>query len=127
MNWKPNHQGWNTFINFELRYGEVLNVREIYENYIRCHPGLDSWIKYATFEMKQGKENKVRGVYERAIKEIEIDARSESLVISFAQFETLCHEHVRARLIYKYALNLIPRSLSQNIFDNYMAFEKQYG
>ena len=31
MKWLPEEQNWYTYINFELRYKEVENVRNIYE------------------------------------------------------------------------------------------------
>lgn len=34
MEWQPDEQAWQTYINFELRYKEIDRARQIYERYI---------------------------------------------------------------------------------------------
>lgn len=31
MEWEPDEQAWNTFINFEMRYKEIDRARNIYQ------------------------------------------------------------------------------------------------
>lgn len=34
MKFEPDHEGWNAYIRFELRYNEIERARIIYENYV---------------------------------------------------------------------------------------------
>ena len=110
MKWLPEEQNWYTYINFELRYKEVENVRNIYERLSELNQKFNfsnnflslriflvvivvhlidvkHWIKYAKFEERYGYINRARAVYERAVEFFgEVDL-SESLFIAFAQFE----------------------------------------
>ena len=51
----------------------------------------------------------------------------EELFIKFAEFEEKVGEDARARAIYKYALDHIPRSQADNVYKRFVAFEKQHG
>lgn len=51
----------------------------------------------------------------------------ERLFISFAKFEENCREYERARTIYKYALDLIPKKDAEDLFKVYTHFEKRFG
>ena len=51
----------------------------------------------------------------------------EELFIKFAQFEEKCREPERARAIFKFALDHIPRAQAQNVYERFIAFEKQHG
>jgi tetratricopeptide (TPR) repeat protein len=37
MQWHPDEQAWQAYINFELRYQEMDKVRAIYERFVMCH------------------------------------------------------------------------------------------
>lgn len=51
----------------------------------------------------------------------------EELFIKFAEFEEKCKEPERARAIYKYALDHIPKGQAQDVYKRFVAFEKQHG
>ena len=51
----------------------------------------------------------------------------ENLYVSFAKFEEGSREYERARTIYKYALEHIPKQEAQHLFKAYTQFEKRYG
>lgn len=51
----------------------------------------------------------------------------EELFIKFAEFEEKCKEPERARAIYKYALDHIPKAQAQDVYKKFVAFEKQHG
>lgn len=55
------------------------------------------------------------------------DANDEQLFIAFAKFEERCKEHERARVIYKYALDHIPKQHAQELYRMFTSFEKQHG
>lgn len=51
----------------------------------------------------------------------------EELFIKFAEFEEKCKEVDRARAIYKYALDHIPKHQADAVYQRFVAFEKQHG
>uniref|UniRef100_A0A8C9ZFF4 Crooked neck-like protein 1 n=1 Tax=Sander lucioperca TaxID=283035 RepID=A0A8C9ZFF4_SANLU len=126
MEWEPDEQAWHSYINFELRYKEVDKARTIYERYI-LSGGVKNWIKYARFEERHGYIAHSRKVYERAVEffgEVHVD---ENLFVAFAKFEETQKEFERVRVIYKYALDRIPKHQAQELFKFYTMFEKKFG
>uniref|UniRef100_A0A8C7Z5T2 Crooked neck-like protein 1 n=1 Tax=Oryzias sinensis TaxID=183150 RepID=A0A8C7Z5T2_9TELE len=114
MEWEPDEQAWHSYINFELRYKEV-------------DKALKNWIKYARFEEKHGYIAHSRKVYERAAEFYGEDHVNENLFVAFAKFEEMQKEFERVRVIYKYALDKIPKNQAQELFKNYTMFEKKFG
>lgn len=51
----------------------------------------------------------------------------EEFFLRFAEFEEIVKEHERARAIYKYALDQLPRGAAQQLYARFVAFEKQHG
>lgn len=127
MEWQPEEQAWHSYINFELRYKEVDRARSIYERFVIVHPDVKNWIKYARFEEKHGYIAHARKVYERAVEFFGEDYMDENLFVAFARFEENQKESERVRVIYKYALDRIPKQQAQELFKNYTIFEKKYG
>ncbi len=56
-----------------------------------------------------------------------IPLMQEELFIKFAEFEERCKEHDRARAIYRYALDHIPKNQADAVYQRFVAFEKQHG
>uniref|UniRef100_A0A3B4UF81 Crooked neck pre-mRNA splicing factor 1 n=1 Tax=Seriola dumerili TaxID=41447 RepID=A0A3B4UF81_SERDU len=128
MEWEPDEQAWHSYINFELRYKEVDKARTIYERYILLFLfSLKNWIKYARFEEKHGYIAHSRKVYERAVEFFGEEHVDENLFVAFARFEETQKEFERVRVIYKYALDRIPKHQAQELFKNYTMFEKKFG
>lgn len=118
------------------------------------HPEVKNWIKYANFEDKHGYIARGRKVFERGVEFFGEEHISENLYVAFARFEekqkevrpafTLSNKHKsscrflltcslcvfqfeRVRVIYKYALDRIPKQQAQELFKNYTVFEKRFG
>ncbi|KAF0023963.1 hypothetical protein F2P81_024593 [Scophthalmus maximus] len=133
MEWEPEEQAWHSYINFELRYKEVDKARTIYERYILlwafsvCCGRMKNWIKYARFEEKHGYIAHSRKVFERAVEFFGEEYVNENLFVAFARFEEAQKEMERVRVIYKYALDRIPKQQAQELFKNYTMFEKKFG
>ncbi|XP_063976265.1 protein crooked neck [Diachasmimorpha longicaudata] len=127
MEWEPDEQAWQTYINFELRYKEIDRARSIYEKFVTVHPEVKHWIKYARFEESHGFINGARKVYERAVWFYGDENIDEKLFIAFAKFEEGQKEHERTRVIYKYALDRLPKDKTQEIYKAYTIHEKKYG
>lgn len=127
MEWQPEEQAWQTYINFELRYKEIDRARSIYERFVMIHPDVKNWIKYARFEENHGFINGARQVFERAVTFFEGDHMDEKLFVAFARFEEGQKEHDRTRVIYKYALEHLPKDRTNELYKSYTIHEKKYG
>ncbi|CAJ0586285.1 unnamed protein product, partial [Mesorhabditis spiculigera] len=128
MDWEPQEQAWNTYINFELRYKEIDRARTIYQRYLHVH-GVDpkNWIKYARFEERHGFYGNARAAFERAMEYFGEDNIDEHLLVSFALFEERQKEHERARVIYKYGIDRLPQDRQKEIYKYYTQHEKKFG
>ncbi|CAG0888296.1 unnamed protein product [Cyprideis torosa] len=127
MEWQPDEQPWLTYIKFELRYKEIARARAIYERFVMTHPDMKNWIKYARFEERHGYVSSARKVFERAVEFFGEEYMDEQLFQAFAKFEENQKEHDRARTIYKYALEHIPKDKCQELYREYTIHEKKYG
>ncbi|KAL2178581.1 uncharacterized protein P884DRAFT_291063 [Thermothelomyces heterothallicus CBS 202.75] len=131
MKWEPDEDAWNAYIKLEKRYGEYDRARQIFRLFTAVHPQPRTWLKWAKFEEEYGTSDMVREVFQTAIQTIaetlgdnEVDER---LFIAFARFEARQKEYERARAIYKFGLDNLPRSRSMNLHAQYTTFEKQFG
>lgn len=111
---------------------------------------MKNWIKYARFEERHGYVALSRKVYERAVEFFGEEHVDENLFVAFARFEetqkeascvgtfwvdfsrsvsdsVLSSQFERVRVIYKYALDRIPKHQAQELFKNYTMFEKKFG
>jgi crooked neck len=114
-------------VKMETRYKEWERVRKVYERYAQCHPSVKAWVRWAKFEMGLGEVGKAREVYGAAVEAMEHEVDVDQLYVKFAQFEELCKEHDRARAIYKYALDNLPKDKATGVYQSFMTFEKQHG
>ncbi|XP_075225351.1 pre-mRNA splicing factor crn [Lycorma delicatula] len=127
MEWEPDEQAWLTYIKFELRYKEIDRARMIYDKFVVVHPQVSNWIKYARFEEQHGFISGARYVFERAVEFFGEETLDEKLFVAFAKFEEGQREHDRARIIYKYALDHIPKEHTAELYKAYTIHEKKYG
>ncbi|OTB19569.1 hypothetical protein K445DRAFT_18119 [Daldinia sp. EC12] len=127
MAWEPDEAAWSAYIKLEKRYGEYQRAREIFERFTIVHPEPRNWIKWAKFEEEYGTSDLVREVFGAAVEALGDEFVDERLFIAYARFETKLKEYERARAIYKYALDRLPRSKSMGLHKAYTTFEKQYG
>ncbi|VDM97122.1 unnamed protein product [Thelazia callipaeda] len=128
MEWEPPEQAWQTYINFELRYKEIDRARTIWQRFLHVHGhNVKQWLRYAKFEERFGYIGNSRVIYERALEYFGDENLSEALLIAFAQFEERQKEHERARVIYRYGLDRLPASSTEEIFKHYTIHEKKYG
>ncbi|KAF7993240.1 hypothetical protein HCN44_006300 [Aphidius gifuensis] len=127
MEWQPDEQAWLTYIKFELRYKEIDRAKNIYEKFVITHPQVKNWVKYAKFEETHGFISRARSVFEKAVTFYGDENIDEKLILSFAKFEEGQKEHERTRIIYKYALDKLPKDKTQEIYKAYTIHEKKYG
>ncbi|KAK7228489.1 hypothetical protein V2G26_000659 [Clonostachys chloroleuca] len=127
MQWQPDEAAWSAYIKLEKRYGEYDRAREIFRNFTMVHPEPRNWIKWAKFEEENGTSDLVREVFGDAVESLGDDFADEKLFIAYARFESKLKEYERARAIYKYALDRLPRSKSMALHKAYTTFEKQFG
>lgn len=127
MSWEPDEAAWSSYIKMEKRYGEMQRARAILERFTAVHPEPKNWIKWARFEEENGTSDLVREVYGMAVETLGDDFMDEKLFMAYAKFEARLKEYERARAIYKFALDRMPRSKSINLHKSYTTFEKQFG
>lgn len=127
IGWEPDEAAWSAYIKMECRYREFDRARGILERFTVVHPEPKNWIKWARFEEENGTSDLVRDVFGSAIEALGDDFMDEKLFMAYAKFEAKLKEYERARAIYKYALDRMPRSRSANLHKAYTTFEKQYG
>ncbi|TKY85789.1 hypothetical protein EX895_005329 [Sporisorium graminicola] len=131
MAWEPEEKAWHAYINLEVRYEELDRASAIWERAVTCHPTSKQWIRWAKFEEDRGDLEKARVVFQMALDYIGEDEeameKAQGVFTAFAKMETRLKEYERARVIYKYALERLPRSKSEGIYSSYTRFEKQFG
>ncbi|KAK2063865.1 TPR-like protein [Colletotrichum caudatum] len=127
MQWQPDEAAWSAYIKLEKRYGEYDRARDIFRAFTLVHPEPRNWIKWARFEEEFGTSDMVRDVFGTAIEELGDEFVDEKLFIAYARYEAKLKEYERARAIYKYALDRLPRSRSMALHKAYTTFEKQFG
>jgi crooked neck len=127
MKWEPDDNSWNSYVKFEVRADEIVRARGIHERYLDCHVTLRSYLKVARWEERQDQLKLARTIYERALHELPEDEKTEELFIMFAHFEERCRETERCRTIYKFALDNIPKALAQDLYQEFIQFEKKHG
>ncbi|WFD00672.1 NineTeen Complex (NTC) component [Malassezia yamatoensis] len=131
MSWDPDERAWNAYIAFELRYKELDRASSVWERAVTCHPEPKLWIRWAKFEEERDQLEKARNVFHMALDFFGEDEtaleRAQTVFTAFAKMETRQAEYDRARTIYKYALQRLPRAKSEGIYASYTRFEKQFG
>ena len=128
MRWEPAEDAWGAYIKMERRYGEIGRARAIFERFVQVHPSSQNYLKWARFEEENADAENVREVFQLAMEAFgEGEFMDEKIYISFARYETRLKEYERARTIYKYALDRLPRSKSEELYKAYTTFEKQFG
>ncbi|KAG8533229.1 NineTeen Complex (NTC) component [Bacidia gigantensis] len=127
MSWEPDEAAFSAYINLEKRYGEYDRARGIFERFTVVHPEPRNWLKWARFEEENGTSELVREVFGTAVETLGEDFMDESIFQAYGRFEAKLKEYERARAIYKYALDRLPRSKAMKLHKAYTTFEKQFG
>ncbi|CAB10088.1 Prp19 complex subunit Cwf4 [Schizosaccharomyces pombe] len=127
LKWEPDENCWMSYIRMERRYHENERARGIYERFVVVHPEVTNWLRWARFEEECGNAANVRQVYLAAIDALGQEFLNERFFIAFAKFEIRQKEYERARTIFKYAIDFMPRSKSMELYKEYTHFEKQFG
>ena len=128
IEWEPPEQAWQTYINFELRYKEIDRARSVYQRFLHVHgTNVQNWIKYAKFEERNGYIGNARAAYERAMEYFGEEDINETVLVAFALFEERQKEHERARAIFKYGIDNLPSTRTEEIFKHYTQHEKKFG
>jgi len=128
MEFHPNEQAWLSYIKFEIRHNNIEGARALYERFTLDHLTLDAYLKYAKFETRHGSVAHARRIFERVQEELTEEERADAgYFTTFAHFEERNKEYDRARAIYQYALDHLPKDKARDLYDQYVAFEKSYG
>ncbi|TPP64420.1 Crooked neck protein 1 [Fasciola gigantica] len=128
------NQFWYKYTYMEEMLGNIAGARQVFERWMEWQPEEQAWHAYINFELRYKELNQARLVYERyilflstAVEFFGADNPQSRLLIEFARFEERQKEHDRARVIYKYALDNLPKEECQEIYKAYTLHEKKYG
>lgn len=131
MSWEPDEKAWDAYIGLEVRYNEMERASDIWRRKINVHSEPKQFIRWAKFEEDRGAIEQARNVFAQAMEffgeEPERMEYAQTVYTAFAKMETRLREFERARVIYKFALDRLPRTKSSGVFASYTRFEKQYG
>ncbi|GFY84958.1 crooked neck protein, putative [Actinidia rufa] len=123
-------QVWYKYIHMEQMLRNFAGARQIFERWMEWEPDLEgwlsyvrAWIRYAKFEMKSGEIAKARSCYERAVENLAEDEAGEEIFLAFAEFEELCKETERARFIYRFALDRVPKNCAEYVYGKFITLE----
>ncbi|KZV92492.1 protein prenylyltransferase [Exidia glandulosa HHB12029] len=131
LKWEPDDKAWQAYIKMEERYNELDRASAVYERWVGVRPEPRVWVKWGKFEEERGRLDKAREVFQTALEffgddEEEVE-KAQAVFGAFAKMETRAKEYERARVIYKFALERLPRSKSSVLYAAYTRFEKQHG
>ncbi|MCO5565400.1 hypothetical protein L7F22_019073 [Adiantum nelumboides] len=131
MSWEPEEKAWDAYIGLEVRYKELEKASELWRRKINVHSEPKQFIRWAKFEEDRGAIDEARMVFAQAMEffgeEQERMEFAQTIYTAFAKMETRLREFDRARVIYKYALDRLPKTRSSGVFASYTRFEKQHG
>ncbi|CAH8268222.1 unnamed protein product [Arabidopsis lyrata] len=118
-------QLWFKFIHMEEILGNIAGAREVFERWMVWSPDQQAWLSFIKFELRTVKF-RLQGLCTNApLRDVEEEA--EMIFVAFAEFEEGCKEVERARFLYKFALDHIPKGRAEDLYKKFVAFEKQYG
>jgi len=127
MTWNPSENAWESYLKFEERLGGIENCRGVLEKFIDAKPFVNSYLKAAKFEEKHKNREGARHYFERALAELGNAVFDENFFIQFTNFEIKCRNAERARMLFKYGLDNIPKEKAGRLYSNFLYFEKQHG
>eukprot|EP00058_Branchiostoma_floridae_P021154 XP_002606644.1 hypothetical protein BRAFLDRAFT_57911 [Branchiostoma floridae] len=99
------NQLWLKYVYMEEMLVNTAGCRQVFERWMEWEPEEQYWHQYVNFELRFKEIDRARTIYERYI----------------------LWAHDRVRVIYKYALDRIPKQEAQDLFKSYTIHEKKYG
>ncbi|KAL4471338.1 hypothetical protein ABPG72_011115 [Tetrahymena utriculariae] len=140
-------QFWYKYAYMEEMIANYVAARNIFQRWMEWRPEEKAWLAYLAFEqpiwmlfqdskhtqrslnLKQSLAYKqdARQLFEKTLEELGQEALKEEYFINFAKFEIRNQEYDRAREIFKFGLENIPKEKSKKLYEEYLSFEKQHG
>jgi crooked neck len=115
---------------FEESVHDIERARAVYEAAIEVlasdiEKGIDQDDTSATTTTTSSSSKKSKGKHSSS--EANRQTVDEQIFSAFAKFEERCQQHERARAIYKFALDHLPKSAARELYKDFVAFEKKHG
>lgn len=107
LSWRPKTENFMAFAQFEERHDSLDAVRAILDRLLLESPTEQNFWRYADWEEVHGATTNARQIYETGFEYFGDAAVSVEYVVHFAQFETRCGEHERARAVLSAAMELV--------------------
>ncbi|OEH75929.1 crooked neck family 1 protein isoform 2 [Cyclospora cayetanensis] len=115
---------WLKYIEMEAKNKFVMSCRNLY---LSNRPAQESFLRFCKFEERHKNVPRARAGFEKAIELLPEDMLDEHFYMKFAAFEERHHEQARAKAIYEAALQRVPRGKAEELYNKYVAFQKQFG
>lgn len=101
----PREKVIKSYIDLELKLGNIERCRKLYEKYLEFMPeNCTAWAKFAELETSLAELDRARGIFELAVNQPVLDM-PEVLWKAFIDFEIKNKDHVRTRALYKRLLD----------------------
>jgi len=115
----PREKIFKSYIEMELKLGNIDRCRKIYEKYIEVFPEIsNAWIQYAQLEISLEEFDRARAIYDIAVEQ-NLDM-PENVWKSYIDMEIALNDFVRARKLYK---RLMLKSKHIKVWLSYVTFE----
>jgi crooked neck len=132
MTWNPKDTAWLAYLKFEEKMGSIQNWRNLLERFVYIYPNIGDqeamdaigrYMKAAKFEEKVNERKRARSYNERALTDFGEAALKEDFFVAFCRFEIKWKEFERARVLFKYALDRIPKGRAVRLYNAFIKFE----
>lgn len=110
-----------------LKFSLILLIIIFAFRYLEAYPRLQTYLKVAKFELKNHNPVSARQIFEQIPTDLGDEAYREDYFLTFARFEIRNKEYDRARAIFKFGLEKIPKERAGGLYEEYLVFEKQWG
>ncbi|KAJ7378539.1 Crooked neck-like protein 1 [Desmophyllum pertusum] len=118
------NQFWYKYTYMEEMLSNIAGARQVFERWMEWEPDEQAWHSYINMELRCKEVDRARvgarDVYERAVEFFGEENADEKTVSCF-------WKHDRVRVIFQYALKILPKEECQELYKAYTQHEKKYG
>ncbi|KAJ0667344.1 putative tetratricopeptide-like helical domain superfamily [Helianthus annuus] len=126
MNWEPDQQAWNSYIEFELKYKEIERARAIYERLVQCIPKVEMKIEeiskgYERAVDREGIEDAIVGKRRFQYEEqVRTNPRNYDSWFDYIRLEESVGNKPRIREVYERAVANVPPADEKRYWQRYI-------
>ncbi|KAL5554716.1 hypothetical protein UlMin_042117 [Ulmus minor] len=119
-----NHTLWLKYAEFEMKKKFINHAMNVWDHVVTLLPRMDQlWINWMPDQ--QGWLSYIKAMFEQFFQcHPKVGAWIQFLFVTFAKFEEQCKESERARCIYKFALDHIPKGRAEDLYRKFEGIEE---